>query len=121
VLELLQASGGEVTEPPANNLLRKSFFSDEFLQLTADFVSAITASSLPDLLKAGDYTPFLYHYTSAKGLHGIIKDHCLHASAAYCMNDASEIEYGRGVLEEVLIEITVRPTRKEQGEVSVVA
>lgn len=38
--------------------------------------------------------PSLYHYTTAQGLQGIIEQGTLHASAAYYMNDASEIDYG---------------------------
>ena len=36
----------------------------------------------------------LFHYTTVAGLQGIIENNCLHASAAYFLNDSSEIEYG---------------------------
>jgi hypothetical protein len=47
-------------------------------------------------------TMSLFHYTTSDGLRGIVEDNCLHASAAYFLNDFSEIEYGCGILDEVL-------------------
>ena len=44
----------------------------------------------------------LFHYTTASGLKGIIEDKCLWATAAAYLNDASEVEYGCAVLNEVL-------------------
>lgn len=44
----------------------------------------------------------LYHYTDIAGLKGIIENNSLWASAAYFLNDSSEIEYGcRLLLEEL--------------------
>ena len=36
----------------------------------------------------------LHHYTTIEGIQGILRDGCLHASAAYYLNDSSEIDYG---------------------------
>ena len=38
--------------------------------------------------------PVIYHYTDVSGLHGILQSNRLWASAAYYLNDSSEIEYG---------------------------
>jgi len=45
---------------------------------------------------------FLFHYTTADGLKGIIEKNELWATSAYFLNDSSEISYGCGVLREVL-------------------
>lgn len=55
----------------------------------------MSLASLADVGRA------LFHYTTADGLHGIVKDGCIWATAASYLNDASEIEYGCSVLEEV--------------------
>ena len=39
-------------------------------------------------------TGIIYHYTTVSGLRGILQSNCVWASAAYYMNDSSEIEYG---------------------------
>ncbi|HVM76461.1 MAG TPA: DUF2971 domain-containing protein [Candidatus Saccharimonadales bacterium] len=46
----------------------------------------------------GTPPPILYHYTDARGLDGILKGNSLWASAAYFLNDSSEIEYGCQIL-----------------------
>jgi hypothetical protein len=46
----------------------------------------------------------VFHYTTVAGLQGIVETNCLHASAAYFLNDSSELEYGRRVLGRVLQE-----------------
>jgi hypothetical protein len=46
--------------------------------------------------------PSLYHYTDVHGLNGIIESNSLRASAAYYLNDSSEVEYGCRVLVEEL-------------------
>lgn len=46
--------------------------------------------------------PTLYHYTDIRGLHGILDSNCLRASAAYYLNDSSEVEYGRRLFLEEL-------------------
>jgi len=64
-------------------------------------------SSERHFAKLRDSTPLggcLFHYTSVSGLHGIVADNCLHASAAYFLNDSSELEYGRRILDKVLDE-----------------
>jgi hypothetical protein len=44
----------------------------------------------------------LFHYTTIAGLQGIVETNCLYASAAYFLNDSSELEYGRKILGSVL-------------------
>jgi hypothetical protein len=46
----------------------------------------------------------LFHYTTALGLKGIVEHNCIWATAASYLNDASEIEYGAALLEEVFEE-----------------
>jgi hypothetical protein len=43
----------------------------------------------------------LFHYTTANGLKGIVEDGCIWATAASYLNDASEIEYGAALLQDV--------------------
>jgi Protein of unknown function (DUF2971) len=43
----------------------------------------------------------LFHYTTADGLKGIIEQNCLWATGASYLNDASEVDYGCALLEEV--------------------
>jgi hypothetical protein len=44
----------------------------------------------------------LYHYTDVHGLRGIIESNSLSASAAYYLNDSSEVEYGCRLINEEL-------------------
>ena len=44
----------------------------------------------------------LFHYTTTPGLQGIVESNSLHASAAYFLNDSSEVEYGKSILADVL-------------------
>ena len=44
----------------------------------------------------------LHHYTTAEGLKGIVESNSLWATAAYYLNDSSEVEYGCAVLRAVL-------------------
>jgi hypothetical protein len=46
--------------------------------------------------------PVIYHYTNVAGLMGILQGKCLWASAAYYLNDASEVEYGCGLVVEAV-------------------
>src|SRR5579862_2796865 len=46
----------------------------------------------------------LYHYTDASGLLGILASKCLWATDSRYLNDNLEIEYGLGLLREVLDE-----------------
>jgi hypothetical protein len=48
----------------------------------------------PDLMGMGFKPDIIYHYTDVNGLHGILQSGRLWASAAYYLNDSSEIEYG---------------------------
>jgi hypothetical protein len=49
-----------------------------------------------------DSPSHLYHYTTVEGVSGILKDGCLYASAAYYLNDSSEIDYGCVLFASVL-------------------
>ena len=52
---------------------------------------------------AADNDPaLLYHYTDSKGLLGIFETGKLRATEARYLNDATELEYGLGLAEEVL-------------------
>lgn len=54
----------------------------------------------------------LFHYTTAKGLKGIVENNELWATSVYFLNDTSEITYGYGLLAEVLrdwIAVNSRP------------
>ena len=44
----------------------------------------------------------VFHYTTAEGLYGIVESGQLWATDARYLNDSSEVEYGREVLESVL-------------------
>src|SRR5262245_19332889 len=55
----------------------------------------------PDKSPAGDPS-HLAHYTTPNGLHGIIENGHLWASAAYYLNDSSEIDYGCQLFRELL-------------------
>lgn len=46
--------------------------------------------------------PELFHYTNVEGLHGIIKSNRIWASSALYMNDSSEVEYGWGLVSDVI-------------------
>jgi len=45
----------------------------------------------------------LYHYTSQKGLRGIVEDRLLKISSVYYMNDANEIRYGAELFKGVMV------------------
>lgn len=45
---------------------------------------------------------FLYHYTNASGLIGIVKHGELWASKANCLNDPQEVTYGRNLARQVI-------------------
>jgi len=46
----------------------------------------------------------LYHYTSGVGLHGILTEHALRGGNYAFMNDRTEIEYGKDLLRDVLVQ-----------------
>jgi hypothetical protein len=56
------------------------------------------------LSKATPSAGFLYHYTTAEGLKGIIEKSELWATLAYFLNDSTEILYGCQVFKEALDE-----------------
>jgi hypothetical protein len=49
-------------------------------------------------------TEYLYHYTSLKGLKGILESDCLWATDAFKSNDLTEIKFGGEILKKKLIE-----------------
>jgi len=57
----------------------------------------------PDKLSPGELT-HLAHYTTADGLCGIVMNGNLRATAAYYLNDSSEIDYGCALLTAILKE-----------------
>jgi DUF2971 family protein len=59
------------------------------------------AAAKPESLRPALGHKELFHYTTAEGLKGIIENNCLWATSASYLNDASEIEYGCNLLEEV--------------------
>jgi hypothetical protein len=60
----------------------------------------------PDKSPTGD-PPSLAHYTTADGLYGIIQNGTLRASAAYYLNDSSEMDYGCQLFTEMLDEAII--------------
>ena len=48
---------------------------------------------------------YLYHYTTAEGLKGIVEDCAIWASDIFSLNDASEIYHGCEVFRECLKEL----------------
>lgn len=100
----------EKSETEWRQLLLRKLFEAQKVKLNN---LGMRMSSLADLADLGRT---LFHYTTAQGLHGIVKDNCLWATAAAYLNDASEIEYGCNVLEEVL-----GKWRKNNGDRSTVS
>src|SRR5438270_1551532 len=81
----------------------KNTSPETFARNVADKV--IKISSGRHFSKLNDSPPpggCVFHYTTVGGLQGIVADNCLHASAAYFLNDSSELEYGRRILDKVL-------------------
>lgn len=60
-------------------------------------------------------TGLLYHYTTADGLKGIIEKNELWATAAYFLNDSTEIIYGYGVIKQVLDDWLAKNPRPERS------
>jgi hypothetical protein len=62
-----------------------------------------------------DFMPgSLYHYTTAAGLEGIIRQRKLRATNFSFMNDPSEVQHGRELVEEVLAERLRKATGIEE-------
>jgi hypothetical protein len=64
----------------------------------------VSVSSQRHSTRRGQANPpegYIFHYTTAAGLQGIVESNCLHASGAYFLNDYSELEYGRKILADV--------------------
>lgn len=58
---------------------------------------------------------FLYHYTTAEGLKGIIENNELWATSAYFLNDSAEIIYGCSVLKDAIEQWMVNNPRAENS------
>lgn len=58
----------------------------------------------PEMIDLASPAGVLYHYTSVTGLQGILQSNRLWATAAYFMNDSSEIEYGCQLVRQALLE-----------------
>ncbi len=52
-------------------------------------------------LKRKERSSHLYHYTTAEGLKGIVKEQKIWASSIFSLNDWTEFHHGRGIIEEV--------------------
>jgi hypothetical protein len=65
----------------------------------------------PDQVSSDDLI-HLAHYATAEGLYGIIKNGCLWASAAYYLNDSSEIDYGCKLFTNFLAEFPLEPEKE---------
>jgi hypothetical protein len=72
---------------------------DEFLFFGRQWHSLLDLSP-PDFGRP----PLIYHYTDVAGLQGILESNSLWASAAYFLNDFSEIEYDCKIVLEVFAE-----------------
>ena len=59
----------------------------------------------------------LYHYTDSDGLINILKSQTLRATDARYLNDALEVEYGRRLVEDILLERYSLP-RRERREIT---
>jgi hypothetical protein len=89
---------------------------DSALDCFADALDSVLPNlklSIPDgqenlrqLAKLMDIDPGesnnLHHYTTAEGIQGIVEKGQFHASAAYFLNDSSEIDYGCQLFAEIL-------------------
>src|ERR1044071_681854 len=67
----------------------------KFRQAIAPGISARSEALLPDIL---------YHYTTAAGLEGIVRERKLRATNFSFMNDPSEVQHGRDLVEAALTE-----------------
>jgi hypothetical protein len=63
-----------------------------------------------------DDHPFLYHYTNGQGLYGILKEQCLRATHYKFLNDSSEFQLFKDVLEKILYPSRLRFYTKEYIE-----
>src|ERR1044072_4594249 len=63
-----------------------------------DLAGAIHQLTLLREMKELRERPILHHYTSAAGLHGILKTGVLRATNYLYLNDTSEIEYGKKIV-----------------------
>lgn len=69
----------------ANSLWVKSEYKESLIALSSKIREKIVDKPLPTVL---------YHYTTLKGLIGILESQRLWATNALCLNDASELTYG---------------------------
>lgn len=60
---------------------------------------------------------FLYHYTNASGIQGVLKQNGMYASPYFTMNDPSEVIYGLEIIEETCKHLIANGT--SQGILSI--
>src|SRR5437879_3751511 len=70
------------------------------LQPTTSLEPFLELGPVESLLESG--RGVIYHYTTVIGLQGILETNRLWASAAYYLNDSSEVEYGSRLLHQEL-------------------
>src|SRR5437870_645631 len=58
--------------------------------------------TLLERLRRTPVPPVLYHYTTQRGLLGILRDNCMWATAAHYMNDSSEYVNGLELIGDAL-------------------
>ena len=66
---------------------------DELLKTSRETSEELTNKNVPSQL---------FHFTGAAGVIGILRDECLWASRAMCLNDASEVLYGIRLVSDYL-------------------
>lgn len=61
----------------------------------------------------------LFHYTTAKGLLGILRDNEIWSTAYYCTNDETELSSGRGVLTPIFRSKTHQMIQEKDPQVDI--
>jgi hypothetical protein len=71
---------------------------------------AFVIEQIKDVLKAVQYEPetTLWHYTTGKGLIGIVESGTIHATQVACLSDSREVLYASRLLRDALIELKQR-------------
>lgn len=82
----------------------------KYLEFLLDIVTELKCRGVdPKLL--------LWHYTSGNGLLGIVGSGTIYATQVACLNDGSEVLYGRHLLRDALIDIKTRGvTSKDEDQ-----
>jgi len=74
-------------------------FKPEFL---TDEISAAEDSFLGKWLSLHNPPDHLYHYTTLKGMQGILKNRSLWLGHVRCLNDPSEVQYGKKIMSRIM-------------------